>query len=390
MPASLPYWRLSSFYFFFFAIVGSLVPYWGPYLRSLGYSAAAIGELIAIMNLMRILAPNVWGWLVDHYGHRMRVVRLAACCACLAFAGVLLGSSFWWLALVMSVFSFFWNAALPQFEANTMNHLGREEHRYSRIRLWGSLGFICAVVALGGLIDRFDEAVVPWAVLGLFAALWVSSLLAPGREQEQHRDAPADEAFWKVLRRPEVIGFLAAAFLSQMSHGPYYAFFSIYLQEHGYRGELIGLLWAWGVIAEIGVFVVMHRWLPRFGPRWLMTAALLLAALRWFVIGALPDSLVLLFAAQTLHAASFGVYHAVGIAVVNRWFRGRSQGRGQAVYSSMTFGAGVALGSLVSGYLWTWLGGSQVFYLAGGLALLAAAFAWRAVPRHFASPAPQH
>lgn len=387
MP-DLPYWRLSSFYFFFFATVGTLVPYWGPYLQSLGFNARQVGESIALINLMRVLAPNVLGYLSDRWGQRLRLVRVAMLLALLSLCGVLIGQDFGWLLLVTGLFSFFWNGALPQFEAATMNHLGPAEHRYSRIRLWGSVGFIVAVVALGALIDWVGAGVVPYAMALLAAGMWLASQVTPDRAA-----APAPAAasnFWQQLRRPEVLGFLLAAFLSQMSHGPYYAFFSIYLQEHGYNSDIIGLLWAWAVGAEIAVFMGIHRWLPRYGPRWLMLAALLLGGLRWLVIGAFPQHLALLFAVQTLHAASFGVYHAVGIAVVNRFFRGRSQGRGQAIYSSLTFGAGVAIGSLAAGYLWTELGGSNVFYLAAVASTLAAGLAGWAVPKRFAVPAAQH
>lgn len=365
----LPYWRLSSFYLCFFAVLGALAPYWGPYLKDQGFSAAEIGQLIAILHGTKIIAPNVWGWIADHSGRRMWVVRLGAGAALVSFAGVLVGSGFWWLALVMTVFSFFWNAALPQFEANTMNHLGHADHRYSRIRLWGSVGFIVAVLAFGELIDRFGVDILPWLVLVTFVGLWLAAQVSPEAPQgRHHRQA---EPILRVLFRPEVLGFLAACFLLQASHGPYYAFFSIYLEEHGYRSGMIGLLWAVGVVAEIGLFLLMHRLLPRFGPRLLMLVAIALAALRWVLIGALPAELPVLLFAQSLHAASFGVYHAVGIHLVNRFFVGRNQGRGQALYSSVTFGAGVAAGSLVSGLLWDPLGGAMTFYLGAVTAAVA-------------------
>ncbi len=373
MAEALPYWRLSSFYFFYFAIVGVLVPYWAPYLKSLGFSAAQIGELLAITNLSRIVAPSVWGALADRLGQRMRVVRAASLVALVAFLGVFLGSSYGWLAAVMLVFTFFWNAALPQYEANTLNHLWPAEHRYSRIRLWGSVGFIVAVVAVGWLVDRLGVGLVPYAMAVLFGAVWLSALWTPEREGLFGQGA-ASEGFWQALRGAGVPGFFLACFFIQLSHGPYYAFFSIYLQERGYSWELIGPLWALGVVAEIGVFLVIHRWLPVYGARRLLTAAFVLAALRWLLIGALPEVLALLVFAQLLHAASFGVYHAVGIATVNRIFRGRAQGRGQALYS-MTYGLGVSLGSLLSGYLWLDLGGMWVFVLA---ALAALASAWMA------------
>lgn len=378
MPEQLPYWRLSGFYLCYFAILGGLVPYWGPYLRGLGFEAQAIGSLIAVLHLTKVIAPNVWGWIADHTQRRMTVVRLAAFAAMVCFAGVFLGASFWWLALVMGAFSFFWNAALPQFEANTMSHLGDAAHRYSRIRVWGSLGFIATVTVMGEVIDVHGTAILPPVLLALFATLWLASLAAP--EQENGGNEAQTERFMSVLLRPDVLGFLVACFLVKASHGPYYVFFSIYLDDHGYSGMAIGLLWALGVVAEIVVFLRMHRWLPRHGPRLLMTAALLLSALRWLLIGRFVDSLPVMIFAQTLHAASFGVYHAVGISMINRFFVGRNQGRGQAIYSSVTFGAGVAVGSFASGFLWSDLGAATTFYLAAGAALAGAAFAARSLP----------
>jgi len=375
MPEAMPYWRLSGFYFAFFTITGALAPYWGPYLRSLGLPAAQIGVLVAILHATKIVAPNIWGWLADRGGSRMFVVRVAAVGAMLVFPGVLLSHGFLWLAMIIAVTSFFWNAALPQFEANTLNHLKGQDHLYSRIRLWGSVGFIASVTALGELIDRFGVRILPVALVVLFVVLAAASFVAP--QARERSPSAGHAAFLHVLRDPRVLAFFLVCFLLQASHGPYYAFYSIYLGEHGYRGAVIGVLWALGVLAEIGVFLVVHRWLPRFGPRWLMTATLALAVLRWTLVAVAPGVLVVQAAAQLLHAATFGIYHAVGIALVNRYFVGRNQGRGQALYSSLTFGAGVAAGSLASGYLWDTVGGSGTFLAAAALAAVGTVVAAR-------------
>ena len=95
------YWRLSGFYLFYFASLGALVPFWSLYLKSLDFSMTQIGQLIAILMATKIVAPNLWGWIADHTGHRMQIVRIASLLATVAFAGVFLGSSFWWLALVL-------------------------------------------------------------------------------------------------------------------------------------------------------------------------------------------------------------------------------------------------------------------------------------------------
>jgi PPP family 3-phenylpropionic acid transporter len=363
------YWRLSGFYLFYFASLGALVPYWGLYLQSLGFSVTQIGQLIAILMATKIVAPNIWGWIADKTGHRMTIVRSASLLAALTFMGVFAGSAFWWLALVMIAFSFFWNAALPQFEATTMNHLGGQTHRYSGIRLWGSVGFIVAVAGLGPLLDAFGTGLLPQVIAVVFLLIWLSSLLVP---ESAAGHLPLDqERLRDVLRRPEVLSLLAVCFLVQASHGPYYAFFSIYLEDYGYSTGLIGQLWALGVLAEIGVFLMMPRLLPRFGARRLLLAAVVLTTLRWLLIAGFADVLPVIVLAQTLHAASFGLYHAVAIYLVHRLFTGAHQGRGQALYSSISFGAGGAAGSLVSGYLWTGMGAQSMYLLAAGVSLVA-------------------
>jgi len=278
------------------------------------------------------------------------------------------------MALVMSAFSFFWNAALPQFEANTLNHLGADTHRYSSIRLWGSIGFIIAVASLGVVFERTGTRGLPLVLIGLFAAIWLSSLLVPekvaGHLPQEHSPLRA------VLKQPAVISVLLVCFLMQASHGPYYTFYSIYLSTHGYSETVIGQLWALGVVAEIGVFLKMRSWLPRYGARRLLLSATVLTALRWLLLAGFVDSLWVMIFAQSLHAASFGLYHAVSIHLFHRLFRGRHQGRGQALYSSVSFGAGGAAGSFAAGYLWQGVGAGWMYLAAAATAVLALGVAW--------------
>ena len=363
------YWRLSGFYLFYFASLGALVPYWGLYLKSLGLDVTAIGQLIAILLATKIVAPNVWGWIADRTGHRMAIVRMASLLATVTFAGVFLGNSFWWLAIVMTAFSFFWNAALPQFEATTMNHLGDDTHRYSGIRLWGSVGFIISVALLGPLLDSRGVALLPVIVAALFALIWLSSMAVP---ETAAGHLPLDqEPLSRVLRRPLVVSLLVVCFLVQASHGPYYAFYTLYLEAADYSAAFIGQLWALGVLAEIGVFLCMPLLLPRFGARRLLLVAVSLTMVRWLLIAGYVEQPVMLVFAQTLHAASFGLYHAVAIYMIHVLFTGAHQGRGQALYSSLSFGAGGAAGSLASGYLWNGIGPEAMYLMAAAISLLA-------------------
>ncbi|MBT8128630.1 MAG: MFS transporter [Gammaproteobacteria bacterium] len=377
LNGATPYWRLSSFYFFYFASLGALIPYWSLYLKSLGYSAQSIGVLMAIIPATKIFAPYLWGWLADHTRHPITIIRLANLLAVVVFAGVFVDTGFVWLMLVLFAFSFFWNSSLPLFEAMTLNHLGDDEHKYSVIRLWGSLGFILMVVLLGEFFDTAGIDHAPVVILVLLAGILLASLIVPERLSAHHED---QAHIVHVIRQPVVLAFLLVCFLMLMSHGPYYTFYSIYLESHGYSRGMIGLLWAVGVMAEVIVFLMMHRLLRKVAARQLLLVTFVLTALRWLLIGFFVDNLSVLFFAQLFHAFSFGVFHAVSISLVHRFFTGSHQGRGQALYASLSFGAGGAVGSLISGLLWDQLEHAILFTLAAAVAMIAFMIVWRFIP----------
>ena len=368
VPGRLPYWRLSAYYFCYFASLGALVPYWGLFLQARGFDALAIGQLMATLAGTKILAPMIWGHLADLSGRRMPLVRLATLAAVAVFGLVFVANSFWAMAAAMTAFSFFWNASLPQMEAVTFNHLGHRVVRYAQIRLWGSIGFILVVAGLGVQLEHAPLSVVPVWVAVLFAALWASALAIPD-SASLHGDG-AGPSLRGLLARPEVQAFLAACFLMQLSHGTYYAFYSIYLKSAGYSSTAVGALWSWGVIAEVLVFLVMHRLLVGFGARRVLLWSLALAALRWLLIGAFIEIAWVQVIAQGLHAATFGTFHASAIHLVHHYFPGRTQGRGQALYNSLSFGAGGAAGSLMGGVLWEGPGGPLAAFALGAAAAL--------------------
>ncbi|WP_394243189.1 MFS transporter [Halopseudomonas laoshanensis] len=376
----LPYWRLSGFYFAYFALLGGVAPFLALYFNHLGYNAARIGELVAIPMLMRCLAPNLWGWLGDVTGRRLTIVRLGALFTALAFTGIFYRQDYLWLAMIMALHSFFWHAVLPQFEAITLSHLGAQSSRYSMVRLWGSVGFIATVVGLGWLLQILSLDVYPVVMLGIMLAIFFCSLTVPAAPVTKlHHTGIHTEGFLHVLRRPGVLAFFLCAGLMQFSHGPYYTFLTLHLEALGYSRSVIGLLWALGVIAEILLFLVMAKVLSRFTLKQLLVTSLLLAAIRWLVLGSLAEYLSALLFAQLLHAATFGCFHVAAIHFIQRSFNDRLQGQGQALYATLS-GMGGALGALYAGYSWNTIGAFWTFTVGGLAALLAAIVLLRCLP----------
>lgn len=370
------YWRLSGFYFLYFALLGTLLPYWSLYLQHLGFNAAVIGLLMAVPQLTKIGAPNLWGWLADRTGRRLGVIRLGNLAAALAFLPVFWADQIWSMAILLAAFSFFWNAVLAQFEVVTLRTLGSQQYRYSQVRLWGSLGFITAVLVVGWALDHLPVGLLPWIMSALLWLLWLGTLLLPTQSQKpRHR---VGGSLRDLLRRRDVQAFLAASFLMQASHGPYYTFYSLWLAGLGFSKLTVGLLWALGVLSEVLLFTVFHRLLGRFALKPLLVVSLLLAALRWLLIGGSGADLWLLVPAQILHAASYASFHSASIAWIQKIFGDTHAGQGQALYSSLGYGAGWAFGAGLSGLLWpVW--GVGCFVAAGGVALVATLIAVRGI-----------
>jgi len=384
MIAGIPYWRLSAFYFCYFSVLGAMVPYWPVYLREQGFTAQAIGVLTAIMMAARVIAPNLWGWLADHTSQRIRIVRGGAIISTLSFAGIFFHNSLLWLIIIICLYSFFWNALLAQFEVVTFDYLKDQPQAYSRIRLWGSVGFILSVAALGVLFDVIKVHWLPAILIVYMLLVCVSSWFI--EEAPRHAIYEQNkETIWQIVRKPTVICFFVVCLLMQVSHGPYYTFFSLYMEQHGYTRKDIGGMWALGVLAEVVLFWYMHRLMPKWGVRTLMLLSLFLSSIRWALIACFPDNLPIILGAQCLHAFSFGSFHASAIEVVRRFFPARQAARGQALYNSLSFGAGSAIGALSSGYLWEW-SNQWTFLAASMITLIALVIAWFGLKDEYSAP----
>ena len=383
---ALPYWRLSGYYFFYFAFIGAFSPYFGLYLQSLNFSAWDIGLLMSQMQLMRLFGPNLWGWLADHFGRRMAIIRFAAITSLLGF------STFFWLEklpgmlLAMAVLAFFWSAALPLVETLTFDHLRDERGRYSRVRLWGSIGFIVAVMLTGAVLDIAPPVGVLWVCWGILLGILALALIVPEAPLVAH---PRDgQPIGEILGQPRVKALMAACFAMSAAHGAFYVFYSIHLAAHGYSKTEVGALWSLGVLAEIAVFMLMARLSLRFSLRAILLASFAAAVLRFLLMGWGVESVTIMLLVQLLHGLTFGAYHASAIAAVNEWFPGKAQARGQALYSSLSFGAGGLLGALISGRTWESWGAGWTFTLSAAFAVIGFGLVWGWVGKNAAVDGP--
>jgi PPP family 3-phenylpropionic acid transporter len=360
--------NLSRFYFVYYFFVGAFVPYWGLYLQSEQFSAADIGILMSLFQVSRIFAPNLWGWLADHTRQRVKWIRLTALLGLLGFVAVFWAHGFFWLFFVMAALSLFTSSTLPLSESLTLAHLATTNGHYSRIRMWGSLGFIFAAVILGFFIDAYGINSLLWFLLGVQIILFALTFKLPEATIAPH--ANDHFSIWTILKQPTVIALLIGCALMVTAHGVLYNFYSIYLVEHGHSKGMIGLLWALGVVCEIFIFMLMPKIMARFSLKAILLVSLALAVLRFMILGIAVDSIVLLLFAQSLHAATFGSFHAASVEVITQFFKGKHQARGQAIYNSVAYGLGGTIGGLSGGYALQYIGGENTFLLSSVFPLI--------------------
>lgn len=373
--------NFALFFFAYYGFIGVFSPYASLYFAENGMTAAEIGVLMSLIQVMRIFGPNLWGWVADRSQRRVLVLRITAVAALAAFSGMFFGQTFAQFFIVMVAINIFTSAQGPLSEALMLSEMRGDLTHYGRVRLWGSVGFIFTVTAAGHLLDWRGIGLMPWIAMAMLGLVLIASIrLHESSHIVSLRDVPSVRL---LLKQKDVIAFFASTFLMIAAHSALYIFYSLYLARLGYSNTVIGLMWSLGVVAEIAFFFYQAPLFQRFGIRNLMIASLLFAVVRFLMIGFCAQSLFWLLIAQILHAATFGIHHSASVATLQRWFSGPLQARGQALFISISYGLGGTLGGLMMSILWDKFGAQAVYVAAAGLALAgagAAALAYRWQP----------
>lgn len=329
--------------------------------------APQIALLMSLMQIMRIFGPNLWGWVADHTQKRVTVLRVTAVSALAMFLGMFVSQTFAQFFVLMILINTFTSAQGPISEALMLSEMRGDLTHYGRLRLWGSVGFIVSVTVAGELLDWRGIRFLPWVVTALLVMVAVASIRM--KETPYAHTQHDTLSVLALLKRREVIAFFLSTFLMIAAHSALYVFYSLYLAQIGYSKTVIGLMWSLGVVAEIVFFYYQAPIFRRFGVQRMMMVSLFAAVLRFCMIGFCAQSLVWLLLAQILHAATFGVHHSASVATLQRWFSGPLQARGQAIYTSISYGLGGTLGGLVLSIFWDGFGAQVVYFVAAGFAL---------------------
>jgi len=357
---------IGSQYFLYFGVLGIFLPYFNLYCYHIDFSGFQIGVLSAVRSLTLVAFPLVWGALADRFQIR-KPIYIACSFISTAIWGLFLVTTDFDLLLMITVFYGIFFAPIISFlEAFTLDVLGREKKRYGRFRVWGSVSFIAAVVIMGRVIDSHAIHIILVFILAGSILQAVISIKVPRIKVVKEAGAKSDaRSFFKK----EVIIFLSCAFLMLVSHGAYYAFFSIHLENLGFSNTFIGIDWALASIAEIMVMIKSDLIFERFSMEKVLVFSFGIAVLRWMILFFAESAWVIMIS-QVLHAATYGAFHVASILYIDYLSPQENKTLGQAINNAVTYGLGLMIGFFVNGYLYE-VGGSFTLFIISALIALA-------------------
>ncbi len=356
---------VSSFYFFYFALIGVHIIFVPKILSQVGYDPIQIGIVFASAPLVRFAIPFLFlrGFRLDQRTFFAALALMGASAA--GFYPAL--EHFVPLVLVNVLFGIGISLILPYIEVISLESIGKE--RYGRIRLFGSVGFIAVALVLVEFLASPYVGIV--FLIAMAAATFLFGTLIGLRQ----RSAAAAECAeggcgFSILAHPMLwIGF----FLMQVSFGPFYNFFTIYATDHGVSLETTVWLWSFGVVAEIVMFYFQGPLLRGNLLRLLQITAAL-TALRWLIVALFPSHIGMLYASQALHAFSFALFHSAAIALLFHLYSARRLS--QQFFFGISYGLGGFVGALGAGVLYQYT--PSLLFAGGAFAAAGAAGAfWR-------------
>lgn len=286
------------------------MPYFPLWLQAGGFDAEQIAIILAAPMFLRVVTTPLLTALADRASDRAHVyVALIAASVALS-AGYFLTPTYAMVLAVSLALAVVWTPHSPIADSLALSGVRRFGSNYASMRKWGSISYLCANLAGGFILSVTGAQAVPVIIFAAFGAALVVGLIAPrlGRPRRASPLSAADiQQSAPKLLNAYFLYFSIGVGVITASHAFLYGFVSIYWKSIGIGDQVVGLLWGWGVVAEIGMFMVFTRVFGSFSVVSIMVMAGIGAIVRWIafpMIWPLGLGVAGFFAVQTLHAVS--------------------------------------------------------------------------------------
>lgn len=324
----------------YFLLLGLFVPYFPVWMKGRGLREQDIGWILAASTIARVPSSPWFSQWADRLGRRVGLLRWLSLGSCVTFALLYLGHGFWTIFGISVLFAALSAPLLPLSENLILVHSWKHRVDYGRVRVFGSIAFMGSTLLAGWVLDLFDPEWVWFLGMAWWILICGASVGLP--EAKMSRSSSNESKIRLLLHRRDFLLALLIVGLVTGSHAVYYGHSANLWRDLGIESDVVGMLWATGVFAEIILFRFQRRWTGRLLPSQLMILGAAGGALRWFVLSQTTD-LWLLFPAQCLHASSFAATHLGMLRYLQRYLPKDQFATGQGLYSAIA--TGLFLGS---------------------------------------------
>lgn len=355
-------------YFFWFATIGSFVPFIGLYYRQAGLQLSQIGLLAAVPGLLQLVSAPIWGFVADALRLRRALLPLAII-ATLPLV-VLIGRSadFGQLLVLVALQGLLVAPVVSLADSATLTLLGDQRERYGSQRLWGAIGWGTSTVASGWLTGQFGLIVIFIAYLALGALAAMSALALPRTVLPRVDLRVATQT---LLRDSRWISLLGCTLLIGYCMATVTSFLPLYMQDLGASGTQIGLAFTLASLSELPLMALSPRLLRRWGARPLLICSGVCYALRMLIYIFAPTPGWAL-AAQLLHGPCFAILWTAGVVEAHRLAPVGLEATAQSLFGVAVNGIAPAIASAAGGRIYDTSGSVALFGVAAFAALLGA------------------
>jgi len=344
----------SIYYLFYFALIGVYIIFMPKMLSDLGYSKFEIGLIYSLVPFIRFLLPFIFKHFIN-LDRRVYIISLiSTTITTIIFLKSIENFSSYLISNILFGASI--GISLPFVEAIALDRLSKSE--YGRVRLWGSVGFIGIALLLGRVLKSPYETLYYLIATSLFSTIFGILIIKFDTTKSETSNKNRSFSLFNHLY------LWISIFLMQVSFGGFYNFFTIYELEQGLNLELVSLLWSFGVVCEIVMFIFQGKLLQKNLLK-IIKFSIIITSIRWLLLFLYPSNTIALFIAQSMHAFSFALYHTAVITYIFTLYPQKKLA--QQFVLGIGFGLGGAFGSILAGFIY----GKYMFLIESVIALFA-------------------
>jgi PPP family 3-phenylpropionic acid transporter len=355
-----------------YAANGVYMAFFAILLSAKGLDSADISLIFGVTQIARVGAGALWGMLCDYLG-RVRLVLAMACgLCCVAVLSVLGLAGFWPIFAAVLLFNIGVSTLMPLFDVLTLSAARTMHFNFGRVRASGSAAFMVAALGAGFVVAALGAGSIVWMMVLCYALTLLLLPMVPEARALVAGGSVRDARGLHPLRIRAFRLMLACCALIQGAHAAYYALSTLHWRAAGLSDQMIGLLWAEGVLAEITVLITCQSLVRRLGPANLITIGIIGSVVRW-VGTALTTNAMVLAVLQPLHAVSFTLSYLAAIQVMTHCVPAQRAASAQSLNGAIGVAAPLGIAMFFSGLIYDRVGG-HVFLVMAALAACGVVF----------------